>query len=85
MANPLPDIDVLTIEGTVYKDIVPGKFSYAVWSDWDTWNDWVLAVNEPEKYRVTQEDIDNSTKFSSFILGIKCQANETNDGCCFVS
>ena len=85
MSTPLPDISAVAIEGTVYSSLIEDKFSYALWSDYQVWNDWVTAVNDPDTYRVSQTDIDDAAKFSSFALGIVCEAKESKDGCCLVS
>ena len=85
MSTPLPDISAIAIEGTVYIPIIQDKFSYALWSDYQVWSDWVSAVDDPETYNVSQKDIDDAAKFSSFALGFACEAVESMDGCCLVS
>ena len=47
MSTPLPDISAIAIEGTVYIPIIEDKFSYALWSDYQVWSDWVSAVEDP--------------------------------------
>ena len=85
MSTSLPDITAFAIEGTVYTAIIEDKFSYALWSDYQVWNDWETAVADTDTYSVSQTDINNATKFSSFALGIACEALESKDGCCLVS
>ena len=72
MTVPLPDISAIAPEGTVYRDIIANKFSYAFWDDYDLWTAWVLAVGDTATYATSAVAQAAAGRYSSFAISVKC-------------
>ena len=81
----LPSVTQTPADSIVYRDIIANQFSYAMWDNYYIWNEWVLAVADPDTYTVSAEDTVNAEKFSSFVFSVKCTTVDEEDGCCLIS
>ena len=48
--------------------VIEPKFKYRLTADELTWWNWVDSVNDRDSYLVDPIDLENSEKFSSFVL-----------------
>lgn len=79
LAVPEPDVTL----STTFTDIDAGSFfSYALYSDWTSWQTWEVAVLSGD-YSITDIEWTNIEKYSAFILQVKVYADEDYDGGCF--
>ena len=54
-------------------------------ADDQVWQAWWFAANNEQDYAVSDKERTNKTKFSAYILKVKCSTEENKDGCCFKS
>ena len=67
----LPSL-VPNLAGLAYIDIVGDKFTYGLTVDRYAFGYWAEKVGETETYIVTDIDIFNASKFSSFLISHQC-------------